>query len=300
MKKHISIILTIVLIIFIHHTAFGQFTKTSNNFLIWSSGGISKFINDAPSTNTAINFGSAVGVGYEVYLNSCFLRFGTELCYNSSEIRLKDTAFVKQMKDSESILFNANFTFKNTADFIKITNVGIPIQIGYESPKRNFYSIGGKFMINLGERSRTSTIVTKTATYSDIIGDYNDGTLSNMPNHGLTTNKRIVNSKSKLGQIYFGSLEMGHTFVNNSQAYELKMKPRLRVSVFFDYGIAPITINKESIFVNNSKTDEYIPAIKDYVLNEKNSSYIGIFYLGVKISAVFGVTKYKCKCKLKE
>lgn len=278
--------------------AVAQLNPKTNNFLIWGSGGYSRINNNAFSTKASGNAGMSIGSGYEMYFKNFLLKTGIELSHYSSKMSLNDTLLVVPMIDTEGILFNGSFTFKNTVDFQKITNVGIPIMLGYESPNGLYVAIGGKILFNITGRSKTTTDVTSTANYDNLIGDNNNGNLSNMPNHGLTNDLRSVNTSFQLHTILSGSFEAGYTFRNNTEISAVKDKPKIRLSLFYDYGFTPVNRNDQidNIFTNTSKTDGYSPGIQSFLLHDIKSKKLNILYIGLKVTILFGIKKQACNC----
>lgn len=276
-----------------------QSNFNTNNFLIWGSGGYSRIGNDAPAANAIGNAGGAVGAGYEIHFkNNMLLQTGLELSCLSSRMNLKDTLLVVPMIDTEGDLYDGHFEFQNTHDMQKILNVGIPLMIGYESSNGLYFAVGGKAMLNITGQSLTTTTVTSTAYYDNLIGLNNTGILSNMPNHGLFTETRSINSSLQLHAIFSGSLEAGYTFGKNAEDFSVKNRPKIRLSMFCDYGFAPVAEKDKpgSLFVNTSNTGGFTPAISGYLLNDIGSNRLNILYVGLKVTVLFGVKKYGCNC----
>lgn len=280
-------------------TVAAQSNVNTNNFLIWGSGGYGRIGNDAPATNAIGNAGGAVGAGYEIHFkNNMLLQTGLELSYLTSRMNLKDTSLVVPMIDTENDSYEGRFAFQNTHDMQKILNVGIPLMIGYESPNGLYFAVGGKAMLNLSGSSRTTTTVTSTAYYDNLIGLNNTGVLSNMLNHALLTETKSVNSSLQLHAIFAGSVEAGYTFGKKSDDFSVKNKPKIRLSMFCDYGFASVAEKDKPgfLFVNTSTTGGFTPAISGYLLNGIESNRLNILYVGLKVTVLFGVKKYGCNC----
>ncbi len=280
-------------------TVAAQSNVNTNNFLIWGSGGYSRISNDAPAANAVGNAGGAVGAGYEIHFkNNMLLQTGLELSCLTSKMKMKDTLLVVPMIDTENDLYEGRFAFQNTHDMQKILNVGIPLMIGYESPNGLYFAVGGKAVLNIAGQSRTTTTVTSTAYYDNLIGLNNTGILSNMINHGLFTETRSVNSSLRLHTIFSCSVEAGYTFGKNAEEFSVKNRPKIRLSMICDYGFAPVAEKDKpvSLFVNTSTTGGFTPAINGYLLNDISSNRLNILYVGLKVTVLFGVKKYGCNC----
>ncbi len=297
-KQFLPILLIIVLTVWNIEPAVSQQGQNQNNFLLWGSGGYSRITNDAPVTTTHGNVGMALGAGYELHFNSLLVQTGIELSHYTSKMSLRDTSLVVSMVDTEGTPFNGHFTFQNTEDAQQITNVGIPLMLGYESPKGFYVALGGKAMLNFAGRSKATTNVTSTASYSDVIGDNNDGILSDMPNHLLTMEPRTVKSSIQLHAIFAGSVEAGYTFGKNPEDFSVKNRPKIRLSMFCDYGFAPVAEKDKpgSLFVNTSNAGGFTPAISGYLLNDIRSNRLNIMYVGLKVTVLFSPKKYGCNC----
>lgn len=302
-KRSISLFkstsLIILLLVCFAGSVVAQPTVSTNNFLIWGSGGYSRISNDSPYSNAVGNAGGAVGAGYELHFkNNMLLQTGLELSYLTSRMNRVDTLLVVPMMDTEGALYDGRFAFQNTHDMQKIFNIGIPLMVGYESPDGLYFAIGGKAMLNLIGQSRATTTVTSTAYYENLIGYNNTGILSNMINHGLLTETRSVNSVLRLHAIFAGSIEAGYTFRKKTDDFLANSKPKIRLSMFCDYGFAPVSEKDKSdyLFVNTSNTGAFTPAVRGYLLNDITSNRLNILYVGLKVTVLFGIKKYGCNC----
>jgi hypothetical protein len=297
-KKHAVLPLIVILSVCTIFPLASQPSVNSNSFLIWGSGGYSKISNNVPATTAIGNAGMAIGAGYELHFKNFLIQTGVEVSYYTSKMSLIDTLLVMPMIDTEGTLFSGHFAFQQTSDMQKIANIGIPLMLGYETPDGLYFAIGGKVMLNVIGSSHTSTNVTSTAYYSDLIGDNSDGILSNMPNHELNSEMRTVNSSLKLHTIFTGSVEAGYTFGKNPDDYSIKNKPKIRLSMCCDYGFAPVTSNDRinNLFVNISTTEEIVPTIRGYLLNSLQSNRLNVLYVGLKVTVLFGLKKYGCNC----
>jgi hypothetical protein len=276
-----------------------QSNVNTNNFLIWGSGGYSRISNDAPAVNAIGNVGGAFGAGYEFrFKNNMLLQTGLELSCFTSRMNMKDTMLVASMIDTEGDLYDGHFAFQNTHDMQQILNVGIPLMVGYESSNGLYFAIGGKVMLNLAGHSRTTTTVTSTAYYENLIGNNNTGILSNMINHGLFTETRSVNSSLRLHTIFSGSVEAGYTFGKNPDDFSVKNRPKIRLSMVCDYGFAPVFEKDKPnyLFVNTSNTGGFTPAIRSYLLKDIESNRLNILYVGLKVTVLFGIKNTSCNC----
>lgn len=298
MKQLVPLLLAVILSVWGIEPAASQQSLNPNSFLVWGSGGYSRIDNDATVSQAKGKAGMAIGAGYELHFNNFLIQTGVELSHYTSKMSLRDTALVVPMIDTEGTHFNGNFTFQNTEDAQQITNVGIPLMLGYESPKGFYIAMGGKAMLNISGRSKTTTYVTSTASYNDVIGDNNDGIFSDMPNHGLTMEPRTVKSSIQLNTIFAGSAEIGYTFGKNTEDFAIKNKPKIRLSMVCDYGFASVAEKDKvaNIFVNASNTGEYSPAIRGYLLNDLKSSQVNILYIGLKVTVLFNNRKHNCNC----
>ncbi|MDP4202092.1 MAG: hypothetical protein Q8861_05310 [Bacteroidota bacterium] len=298
MKQLVPILLIVVLSVWNIEPVASQQDQNQNRFLLWGSGGYSQITNDAPVTAPHGNVGIAIGIGYELLFNRLLVQTGIELSHYTSKMSLIDTALVVSMVDTEGTPFNGNFTFQNTEDAQQITNVGIPLMLGYESPKGFYVALGGKAMLNIVGRSKAKTYVTSTASYTDVIGDNNDGIFSDMPNHGLTMEPRTVKTSIQLHTIFAGSVEAGYTFGKKSEDFSVKNRPKIRLSMFCDYGIASVAEKDKpaSLFVNTSNAGGFTPAISGYLLNDIRSNRLNILYVGLKVTVLFSPKKYGCNC----
>ena len=302
MRKEMRKIVLLPLLVFL--SAFtvlplqAQPSVNVNNFLLWGSTGYSRISNNAPDTKASGRNGMALGGGYEMHFTNFLLQTGLELSYYTSDMSLKDTLVSVPMVDTEGNSYTGQFTFQHTTDRQSIFNVGIPLMFGYESPEGMYFAIGGKAMLNLTGRSKTTTYVTSTAYYDDLIGDNNNGIQSNMPDHGLTSEWRTVKSSFHLQTLFFGSIEAGYTLGKNPEDFSLSNKPKIRLSVFCDYGFAPVATKDktDNLFVNTSNSGEYLPAIQSYLLHNLQTNRLNVLYAGLKVTVLFGIKKYSCHC----
>lgn len=271
---------------------------SKNVFLVWASGGRSSIINNVSGRKCVGGGGAAMGAGYEIRMRDIFLQTGVEFSYYTSKMNLLDTSLVVQMTDTEGDLFDAHFAFHNTADFQRITNVGVPLMLGYELPSGLFFAIGGKAVFNITGSSRVRTDVTSTSYYGNLIGDNNDGVLSDMPNHGMSNELRVVRGAFSLRPILSGTIEVGYTFGKNQGDFAAKNKPKVRLSLFCDYGLSSVADKDKTneLFVNASKTGLFIPAIQGYLFNGAKLNKLNMLYTGLKVTVLLGSKKYKCNC----
>ena len=288
----------VLLLLVVALTAVAQININKSYFLIWCSGGYDKLSNDAPETRALGGAGLTLGSGYEFHFKNILFQTGVELSSYSSKMILKDTLLVVPMVDTEGNPYTGHFRFRNTNDWQNVINISLPLMVGYESPN-GFYCLGGgKLKLNLIANSIASTNVTSTAYYKALIGDNNDGILGDMPNHGLDSETRIVRSSFNLNTIFSATVETGYTFNNNPREFSNKNKPRVRLSIFYDFGFALLKKNdvNSNIFVNISNKAEYLPAIHGFLLNNINSNTFNLGVIGIKATILFETKKYRCNC----
>ncbi|MBP1639971.1 MAG: hypothetical protein H6Q17_1554 [Bacteroidetes bacterium] len=277
---------------------FAQREINESHLLLSGSSGYCQIKNGATISNEKGNVGFALGTAFERQYKSFLFQTGIELSLYRSTMSLKDTLQDLDMVDTEDMPFRGHFTFTKTTDLQQMTNVAIPLMVGYESWNGYFVSVGGKAMLNLAGNTSTSTRVNLRAYYPNIIGENNDGGLSDMPNHGLSTVTRAVNGSFKLSTLFVGSIECGYTIPIKYENHIRSSKPKLRLSLFCDYGIAPVKTSRKTtdLFVNTSNTGEVAPAIRSYLFNDMKTNRLNIMYTGIKATIVFDIKTYECFC----
>jgi hypothetical protein len=277
---------------------FAQREINESHLLLSGSSGYCQIKNGATISNDKGNVGFAVGTAFERQYKNFLFQTGIELSLYRSTMSLKDTLQDLDMIDTEDMLFRGHFTFTKIRDLQRLTNIAIPLMVGYESWNGYFISVGGKAMLNLAGNTTTSSRVNLRAYYPNIIGENNDGGLSNMPNHGLSTVNRDVRGSFKLNALFVGSIECGYTVPIKYENHVRSMKPKLRLSVFCDYGIAPVKKSQRTtdIFTNTSTTGEVAPAIRSYLFKDMKSNRLNVMYAGVKVTVVFALKVFECFC----
>jgi len=279
-------------------SVFAQREINETHLLLSGSSGFCQIKNGATISNDKGNVGFAVGTAFERQYKSFLFQTGIELSLYRSTMNLKDTLQDLDMVDTEDMSFRGHFTFTKIRDLQRLTNIAIPLMVGFESWNGYFVSVGGKAMLNLAGNTTTSSRVNLRAYYPNIIGENNDGGLSNMPNHGLSTVTRVVRGSFKLNALFVGSIECGYTVPIKYENHIRSTKPKLRLSLFCDYGIAPVKKSKKTtdLFTNTSTMGEVSPAIRSYLFNDMKSNRLNVMYAGVKVTVVFGLKVFECFC----
>jgi hypothetical protein len=279
-------------------SVFAQREINESHLLLSGSSGYCQIKNGATISNVQGNVGFAAGAAFERQYKSFLFQTGIELSLYQSTMNLKDTLQDLDMVDTEDMPFRGHFTFTKIRDLQRLTNIAIPLMVGYESWNGYFVSIGGKAMLNLAGNTTTSSRVNLRAYYPNIIGENNDGGLSNMPNHGLSTVDRVVHGSFKLNALFVGSIECGYTVPIRYENHIRSTKPKLRLSLFCDYGIAPVKKEQKTtdIFTNTSTVGEVAPAIRSYLFNDMKSNRLNVMCAGIKVTVVFGLKVYECFC----
>jgi hypothetical protein len=281
--------------------AFTQVKNHTNNLIIWGGGGYGKLMNGSSETSVSGKPGFILGCGYEWNIKNISVQTGLELSHYSSTMAMKDTLLVLSMVDTDGDTFDGYFYFNNTKDNQSITNLSIPLMIGYQSPSGFYIMGGGKIGVTLTGSSKTTSEVTSMAYYENLIGNNGTGFFTNMPNHGLDTEPRSMKSSIKFNSIFFGSLEAGWNFGKNRETsrYIRNKNVTYRLGLFLDYGFAPVTTKNrvDYIIVNSSNTEEIVPAIQGYLTHNVSSGYVNTLLVGVKLTVLFNLDKKECKCE---
>lgn len=291
------ILLTFLLFIVSTFSSVAQFPEYKNRIALWGASGFANIANGAPKTETIGGMGLNIGAGYEFDYNNFMVQTGVELSHYASYMGMKDSLHIIPMFDTEGYPFDGYYTFRHTQDLQSITNVGFPLMIGYQTVSGYYFLAGAKVKLHLTGNSRVRTQVTSKAYYTNIIGDNHDGFFTNMPNHGLYTELRYVDTPIKMNTMFVGSLEVGTYLTANHYFTALRnTNTNMRLSLFCDYGFAPVkTSDKvDNIIVNISDTDEYIPAISGYLYHDVKSDFINTLLVGLKFTILFNVDKTPC------
>lgn len=269
-----------------------------NNWVIWGSAGPSFISNGAAHTSVSGHTGTALGGGYELQRNRFLFQIGAELISYKSAMALSDTTFMANMTDTEGDNYKGIFTFRNISDKQQLINLGIPVLAGYNSPVSGFYFMtGAKVLLHLQGSSNTISRVTTQAVYDNIIGQNGDGLLTDMPNHGLSTENRTVKSNFRLSTAYTATLEIGYSF---RKYPEQKEKHHWRVALFCDYSVFPVQASRQTnqLFVNTTGPDDYKPAINNLIFNQIPTGKITSVFTGLKVYYIINIPKrYNCRCE---
>jgi len=295
--------LFLIVFLLILHCNFVQAQRKTpkDNVIVWASGGYSSIMNDASGLKVQGGKGISLGGGYEMHFNHFFLQTGLELSYYTSKMSIGDSLDITPMTDTENITYKGHFTFQNNYSVQSIINTGIPIMLGYQSNKGIYCLIGGKFIYNWIANSKTYSTVTSKAEYDNIIGDNNDGVISEMPNHGLKTENRIVKNSFKLDPSFTVSFEAGLPIFKQPNDNGSKNSTNLRFALFCDYGVLYFK-NKDrtdNLIVNISKTSTYMPSINGFLFYNTKTNVLRSIFLGAKLTLVLGRKKYICRCETK-
>ncbi len=275
-----------------------QNMDNTSNIAFWTSGGYSCITNGVPETNMLGGTGMALGGGYELHYDHFALQTGLELIYGTSRMNRNDFIYTQSMQDSEGSPYQGYFEFKNIVDQQKMINVGVPLMFGYQSVGNFYFLLGGKVLFHLYGSSITSTNVTSKAYYGNIIGDDDDGIFSEIPTHGLTTERRSVRNSLRLKNIFIASIETGFFLTKPNHSHATNNHKSIRLALFADYGFSPISDMSEDLIVNISKTGEYKPAINGFLYHNVQSAFLNTLFIGVKFTTVFCIKKkYDCKCE---
>jgi len=277
-----------------------------NSFALWTDVGYSSIMNHSPETQALGGFGGAIGIGYEFIARRGFLlRTGLELSLYNSLMRRSDTLHVVPMRDTQDRLFEGRFHFENIHSRQQIANVGPSLMVGMQSANNFYCLVGGKVKFNIHGAERTRTDVTKTAFYDFLVGDNHDGILSNMPNHGLTTERRFHDSPLRINPLFIGSIESGYVFYLGGSRFTRNPRnpgnTRMRLSVFCDYGFSPVSASATNydLIINKSHTSQYIPHITGFLHHDVRSNFFNTLFAGVRLTILFGIPpKFPCKWEM--
>ncbi len=275
-----------------------QSQTKSNKFVVWTVGGLSRIMNTASNINVVNNSGTSFGAGYELHYNHFIFQTGVEVLSNKSKMTISDTIFSTRMTDTEGDSYDGLFSFKDICDKQRMINLGIPLLFGYSSKVSGFYFLtGGKVQLNLYGRSSTHSLVTTQAIYDKIIGEDGCGLISNMPNHGLSTENRIVKNSFKLNTAYAGTFEVGYSLQKIARK---DVANHLRIALLYDFGIFTINANQKTnqLVVNTELTGEFKPTIGSLIFNNISTNRIATLYFGIKLYYIFNlVPENDCKCE---
>jgi hypothetical protein len=271
-----------------------------NNIILWTSGGYSIIMNDAPRTKALGNVGISLGGGYEMHLKHFLLQTGIEISYYRSRMNLHDSLYIVPMFDTEGTPFNGHFTFRNNYSLQRIINTSIPIMLGYKSDEGYYFLMGGKFSYNWNGNSTTYTNVTSEAQYNNIVGSNNNGVISGMPNHGLNTEKRTVENLFNFNFGFTSSFEAGFQISKRIDHYGKRNNANLRLALFCDYGVLPFNnkYRSDNLIIDISKTSMYMPALNGFLFFNTKSNVLNSVFVGVKLTKVFGIKENICQCNI--
>jgi len=270
-----------------------------SSIALWTSAGYSSILNHSPVTQASGGLGNALGVGYEFRTQSGFLlHAGAEASRYSSLMNRNSTTMFTDMLDTEGNPFEGIFSFDKIKDHQSIINAGPSLLFGFKQPAGGLYFLlGGKVLLNIYGTEKAESDVTLKARYANIIGDDDDGIISNMPNHGLKTDHRSYSRPLSLNPLLIASAEGGYVFPSaNSGKAGI---PEFRLSVFCDYGFSSVSKSETDydLIINTTNTGEYLPLINPYLHHEVESQFFNTLFAGLKFTLVFNMPKkYDCKC----
>lgn len=295
MKYYKNIILATIMICLFPYL---KSQTKSSKFIVWTSAGSSRIMNAVTGVNVLNSVGTSFGGGYELHYNHFLFQTGVEVISIKSKMTMSDTIYSTRMTDTEGVSYKGLFTFNDISDKQRMINLGIPVLFGYSSPVTGFYFLtGGKVLFNLYGSSSTFSLVTTQAIYDNIIGEDGAGLLTEMPNHGLSTESRTIKNSFKFNTAYAGTFEVGYSLQKHTRKDE---DNHLRIALFCDYGIFSISANQKTdqLFVNSALTGEFKPTIGSLIFNNISTNRITTLYLGLKLYYIFNlVPENDCKCE---
>lgn len=274
--------------------------QISHNILFWGNSGLSYL-----STNTNLTpigkLGVGLGAGYELHIGDFLLQTGAEVTYMNAGFKMKDftrdsIGMIDNDVNTEYNTYTGHFKFINNQDTYNLFNANFPLMLGGKFGAFYFLA-GGKIGLNLLGNSTTQTLVTSSATYNQLIGEF-----ENMPTHGFYTNKNEKgNYQLSFKTNYSMSCEFG-VYLGGAQVVKSnkKSETQCRLSFFCDYGINNIKNPSTGNLVlnNNGSNVVYEPVLNSFMLtsNYSNSSF-QTFFSGVKFTILIGISKKGCECK---
>ncbi len=270
-----------------------------HSYILWGSTGYCSISNHSDLTKTVGRIGASFGAGLEYNIRDFLIQSGVGLSYYSSQMTIADTLYITPMIDSDGDAYDGNYSFKNNREIQQTLSIEVPILFGYSF--NNFYFLAGeKFLFNLSGESHSTTEVKSSGYYSYLVGNNNDGMITDLPKEGFTTATRSTSSTFDVKTIFVTSLELGYTFGKASPyRYQKKHKPNYRIALFFDYGITPFDSSTPNL-INTPTTlkgYEYEATINSLITYQNHSEYLYTIHTGIKLTVLFHrASKHSCNC----
>lgn len=288
----------------------------AHKLLFLAHTGYSRILVPDATVATAGGLGLGAGVGYEYQHGQFLLQTGLGFQRITSAASISSFDHNVPMQDTENRFYEGIFEFRNNRERQTLWGVTLPVMVGADF-RRFYFLAGAKVLFNLGGYVLTESDVTSKARYDMIVGSDGDGLLADMPNHGLTTHHRSLESRQPFAPVWFVSCEVGKTFRpsparrhrtaraeyyrnvmdgNRSFRRQLFCGHTCRVALFCDYGFGSLTgrVGNAAKIVNTATCPQaYQPALN-------HTSYAtGRFhalYVGVKCSLLLEFTEcYPCR-----
>jgi hypothetical protein len=264
--------------------------NAKHELMFWGEAGYSAFLTKWDSFTTAGNFGSGIGLGYNVVLwNHFIISGGVEYVWLTSSVKPTNLIIHRDLIDTEGDEYVMEYNFNKLTQTDKTHNLFIPVYIGFitDLKKVDFYMLAGAkagYMFASG-------YTTKIASYTTIgIYDRFFDPFEEMPNHFFDTRKYQSTSSLNFNKLQaVASMEMG---IEIPSAFG---RNALRISLFADYGLLNRQSsendqnNKELIIYHQVPNDISVNSL--YETDYKRSTITNSFFAGVKITLLFDVTR---------
>lgn len=266
-----------------------------NSFAMWLSGGYNNFLASRQDVAYVGNMGVALGLGYDLRLSGFLFQLGGELQHYTSNARLSNFTEIIPMKNTEGISYNGLFAFERNIDRQTMGNATAVLKLGFIASNDFYMLFGAKYGLNLYGSTTTFTNITSKGQYDHIIGEDEEGTLSDMPNHGYYSIRRSYSEMLDYEPSVYGSIEAGMQFSDNTFLGAIP-----RFAFVFDIGLTGLknypAVEGVSIIKDISTTEEFQPALRTFFFNPADSRITSMF-AGVKFTLLWGSeqTSY-CNC----
>jgi len=287
-KTIISLLIVLLSTIYIN-------AQKVNSFALWGSGGYNNFLSGVEKVSTIGGAGVNIGLGYEFQSGGFLMQVGGEFQHYTSNMKMAEFTEIIPMLNTEGKYYDGTFIFDKNQDRQTMGNAAAVLKLGFVTPSNFYMLFGGKYAYNIYGSTKTYTNVTSKGYNDNLIGDDDNGTFSDMPNHGYYTIKRSFNEKLAFQPTIFGSIEAGLQIGKRNYFGVV-----YRFALFFDFGITALTAKPllgQSKIIDISQTEEFQPALRPFFYNE-TTQRIQVIFTGIKFTVLFGkkVEKKYCNC----
>ena len=201
------------------------------------------------------------------------------------------------MINTEGKPYDGLFDFRHNVDRQRVGSVAIVAKLGFVSYSDVYVLFGAKYGYNFYGYSLTSTRVTSRARYDHIIGEDDGGLLSDMPNHGYDTAKRLYGNKLNLEPSVYGSVEVGRQLSDKTFFAAVP-----RIALFLDAGYTKLGKSQKtiggSLIKDISTTEEFVPALSTFFFDPSANGkrWLSLSF-GVRLTLLWGHQKMgRCRC----